>query len=213
MPPIALAGAPRLPRGTDGDASEPTRGRSRRGARLTRRGEARENGLRISNPLNLHGMKALWGREVSDLGFGTFVQTLHYVAAKTSTIVHHIDPWFLSTTLCSVCGHLNDAITLRDRVWTCEVCETTYQRDRNAATDIYREGRLPLEEVVSARRCRQQPSIPESPSLRVGSTSKAMQREIAMVVLAKSSTPQRKATSSRSVPHQAVAHYQTYPSS
>jgi putative transposase len=90
--------------------------------------------------LNLHGMKALWGRKVSDLGFGTFVQTLRHVAAKTGTIVHHIDPWFPSTTLCSVCGHLNDAITLRDRVWTCEGCGTTHQRDRNAATNIYREG-------------------------------------------------------------------------
>lgn len=90
--------------------------------------------------LNLQGMKALWGRKVSDLGFGTFVQVMHHVASKTGTMVHHIDPWFPSTKLCSVCGHLNGGITLRDRVWTCPRCGTTHQRDANSATNIYREG-------------------------------------------------------------------------
>jgi putative transposase len=68
------------------------------------------------------------------------VQILHHVATKTGTRVHHIDRWFPSTKLCSVCGHVHDAITLRDRVWTCRACGATHQRDRNAATNIYREG-------------------------------------------------------------------------
>src|SRR5437867_7130573 len=41
-----------------------------------------------------------------------FVQILHHVADKTGTRVHHIDPWFPSTKLCSVCGQLNARITL-----------------------------------------------------------------------------------------------------
>lgn len=107
--------------------------------------------------LNLRGMKALWGRKVSDLGFASFVDILHHVALKTGTIVHHIDAWFPSTKLCSVCGTLNDHITLRDRVWTCDACGTTHHRDQNAATNIYREGassrggdciRLPLVAAV-----------------------------------------------------------------
>lgn len=93
----------------------------------------------VLETLNLQGMKALWGRKVSDLGFGTFVQILHHVADKTGTIVHHIDPWFPSTKLCSVCGQLNAFITLRDRVWTC-ACGATHKRDHNAATNIFREG-------------------------------------------------------------------------
>ena len=32
--------------------------------------------------LNLQGMKALWGRKVSDLGFADFVKKLVYVAQK-----------------------------------------------------------------------------------------------------------------------------------
>ena len=96
--------------------------------------------------LNLQGMKALWGRKVSDLGFGTFVQMLHYVADKSGTLVHHVGPWFPSTKLCSICRHVNDAITLRDRVWTCTACGTIHERDRNASTNIYREGASSLGE-------------------------------------------------------------------
>jgi putative transposase len=90
--------------------------------------------------LNLQGMKVLWGRKVSDLGFASFVDILHHVASKRGTVIHHIDRWFPSTKLCSVCGHVNHHITLRDRVWTCEQCGTTHRRDQNAATNIYREG-------------------------------------------------------------------------
>jgi putative transposase len=90
--------------------------------------------------LNLKGMKALWGRKVSDLGFATFVETLHYVASKAGTIIQHIGKWFPSTKLCSACGGINQAITLRDRVWTCPDCGATHQRDFNAAVNIFREG-------------------------------------------------------------------------
>jgi putative transposase len=90
--------------------------------------------------LNLQGMKALWGRKVSDLGFASFVDILHHVAGKLGTVITHIDRWFPSTKLCSACGCVNHHITLRDTVWTCVHCGTTHQRDHNAATNIHREG-------------------------------------------------------------------------
>jgi putative transposase len=89
--------------------------------------------------LNLQGMKALWGRKISDLGFSTFVQIVHQVADKRGTVIQHIDPWFPSSKLCHACGTLNAFITLRDRVWTCP-CGVTHQRDVNAAINIFREG-------------------------------------------------------------------------
>jgi putative transposase len=41
--------------------------------------------------LELHGMLALWGRKVADLGFGRFVQILHQAAEKHGTHIHHIE--------------------------------------------------------------------------------------------------------------------------
>jgi putative transposase len=90
--------------------------------------------------VNLQGMKALWGRKVSDLGFGTFVDILHHVASTRGTVVQHIAPWFPSTRRCHVCGQINHAITLRDRVWTCPGCGATHRRDLNAAININEEG-------------------------------------------------------------------------
>ena len=41
--------------------------------------------------LELHGMQALWGRKVADLGLGRFVQILRQAAEKHGTHIHHID--------------------------------------------------------------------------------------------------------------------------
>jgi putative transposase len=90
--------------------------------------------------LNLQGMKALWGRKVSDLGFASFVDTLHHVASKLGTVITHIDRWYPSTKECSNCHHVNHHITLRDRVWTCVSCGVTHDRELNAAINIDREG-------------------------------------------------------------------------
>jgi len=89
--------------------------------------------------LELRGMAAMWGRKISDLGFGSFLPILHQVAPRHGSHVHHIDRWFPSTRLCHVCGNLNAFITLRDRVWTC-ACGTVHHRDRNAAINIHQEG-------------------------------------------------------------------------
>ena len=60
--------------------------------------------------------------------------------ATKPTHIHHIDRFFPSTKRCYVCGFINHAITLRDRLWTCPCCGTNHQRDQNAAANIYQEG-------------------------------------------------------------------------
>ena len=90
--------------------------------------------------LDLRGMQALWGRKVTDLGFGRFAQILHQAAEKHGTRIHHIDRFFPSTKRCHRCGFVNRAITLRDRLWRCPRCGTHHQRDHNAATNIHQEG-------------------------------------------------------------------------
>ena len=90
--------------------------------------------------LNLQGMKVLWGRKVSDLGFGEFVQKLVYIAANKGVNITFIDKWYPSSKTCSACGAVNEMLNLRDRTWQCPNCHTQLDRDRNAAINIYRVG-------------------------------------------------------------------------
>ena len=90
--------------------------------------------------LNLKGMKALWGRKVSDLGFADFVKKLVYIAKKKGVKITFIDKWYPSSKTCSVCGVVNETLNLRDRNWQCSDCGTIHDRDRNAAINIFRVG-------------------------------------------------------------------------
>ena len=90
--------------------------------------------------LNLRGMKALWGKQVSDLAFGEFVRKLKHQSNKRNRFVFKIGRWTPSTKCCSVCGHKNKNLTLADRHWTCSSCHTHLDRDQNAALNILKEG-------------------------------------------------------------------------
>lgn len=89
--------------------------------------------------LNLTGMVKLWGRKMADLGHGTFLRILEYVASQLGTVIHHVERWFPSTKQCHICGALNHDLGLRDRRWTC-TCGAVHNRDFNAAINIHREG-------------------------------------------------------------------------
>ena len=90
--------------------------------------------------LNLQGMKALWGRKVSDLGFADFVKKLVYIASQKGVKITFTDKWYPSSKTCHVCSAVNQELNLRDRTWQCADCGTTHDRDRNAAINIYRVG-------------------------------------------------------------------------
>ena len=85
--------------------------------------------------LNLLGMKALWGRKVSDLGFGRFMSILDWVVFKRGVTLVKIGRWERTTAKCSGCGH-KQAMALRDRVFVCACCGLALDRDHNAAINI-----------------------------------------------------------------------------
>ena len=91
--------------------------------------------------LNLDGMKRLWGRKVSDLGFASFVNKLEYLAAMSGKEVRHV-PWnYASSQTCSECGYRNKATKdLNVREWTCPKCGAHHDRDVNAAKNILQVG-------------------------------------------------------------------------
>ena len=90
--------------------------------------------------LNLRGMKALFGKQVSDLAFGEFMRKLKHQSHKRIRSVLKIGKWIPSTKCCSVCGHKNETLTLADREWQCPKCHTHLDRDQNAAMNILKEG-------------------------------------------------------------------------
>ena len=90
--------------------------------------------------LNLRGMKALFGKQVSDLAFGEFMQKMKHQSKKRIRCVLKIGKWVPSTKCCSVCDYHNKGLTLADREWTCPKCHTHLDRDHNAAINILKEG-------------------------------------------------------------------------
>jgi putative transposase len=90
--------------------------------------------------LNLDGMKRLWGRKVSDLGFSEFLKIVEYYAKIRNKNVVKIDRFFPSSKTCFECGNVNKTLELKDRTWQCESCDTVLDRDLNAAKNIHRVG-------------------------------------------------------------------------
>jgi putative transposase len=86
--------------------------------------------------LNLKGMQRLWGRKISDLAFGDFIQILEWVATKKDKQVVFIDQWYPSSKTCSNCGHVLKELDLNTREWCCPSCQNANGRDENAAKNI-----------------------------------------------------------------------------
>jgi putative transposase len=54
------------------------------------------------------------------------------------SIVVIADRWFPSSKLCSTCCAKNEFLALAERTWTCVSCDTSHDRDVNAARNLAR---------------------------------------------------------------------------
>lgn len=101
----------------------------------------RKYDLLFFEDLSLSGMKALWGRKVSDLALHSFLKILEFKALEHGKNVHFIGRFFPSSKLCSNCGSVKNAdeLKLKDRVYKC-ICGHEIDRDLNAAINIKKEG-------------------------------------------------------------------------
>lgn len=98
--------------------------------------------------LNLDGMKRLWGRKVSDLAFYQFIQLLKFKCFKHNRDFLQIGQWTPTTKPCSNCGHKNETLTLNNRQWICQQCNSEHDRDINAAINILRAAYDPVAEQM-----------------------------------------------------------------
>ncbi len=104
--------------------------------------------LIATETLNLDGMKRLWGRKVSDLAFGEFLEILKFKCFKHKREFHQVGQWTATTKPCSDCGHHNENLTLSERQWTCPECGSHHDRDINAAINVLRAACGPVVETV-----------------------------------------------------------------
>lgn len=88
--------------------------------------------------LHLRGMvkNHSLARSVSDAGIGMITRMLESKAERYGRTVTKIDRWFPSSKMCSTCGHINSAVVLGVKDWTCPKCGAHHDRDDNAAANI-----------------------------------------------------------------------------
>jgi putative transposase len=79
-------------------------------------------------------------RAISDAAWSKFRSLLEYIAHWYGREVIAVDRWFPSSKLCSTCGSLQDKMPLNVRIWTCNSCGTTHDRDVNAAKNLLAAG-------------------------------------------------------------------------
>ena len=90
--------------------------------------------------LRLTGMTRLWGRKMSDLAHGGFLEKLEHVAGKYGCRISRIAWNYPSSKTCNVCQYVKEHLSLDERDWTCPSCGTHHDRDVNAAINILRQG-------------------------------------------------------------------------
>jgi putative transposase len=79
-------------------------------------------------------------KSVLDAAHGEFRWMLEYKAAWHRRHCVRVDRFYPSTKTCNKCGHVNHALTLKDREWICPVCGASHDRDINAARNVKDEG-------------------------------------------------------------------------
>ena len=88
-------------------------------------------------------------RSVSDAALGEFRRQLEYKTARTGAVLRVVDRWYPSSKTCSNCGTVKAKLSLSERVFNCDACGLSMDRDLNAAINIRVAGSAP--ETLNAR--------------------------------------------------------------
>lgn len=80
------------------------------------------------------------GLATLDNGYGLFLKYLEYKLNDRNKQFIKVDKYYPSTKTCSCCGNIVKSIPLSQRTYFCDVCNTSIDRDINAAINIKNEG-------------------------------------------------------------------------
>ena len=96
----------------------------------------------IVEDLNIAGMlkNDKLALSIASLGLGSFYTMLNYKVADRGGNYVKIGRFEPSSKMCSNCGNTYKDLKLSERNWTCAECQTTHDRDLNAAINIKNMG-------------------------------------------------------------------------
>lgn len=92
----------------------------------------------VVEDLNVKGMvkNRKLSQAIGDVSFGEIARQLSYKALWVGKEVVKADRFFASSKTCSNCGHKKEQLKLSERIYTCESCGFTCDRDLNAAKNL-----------------------------------------------------------------------------
>jgi len=72
-------------------------------------------------------------RAIADVGLYEFRRQIEYKARDAGVVVQFVSRWFPSSKTCSNCGTVKEELSLSERMFVCECCGLSLDRDLNAA--------------------------------------------------------------------------------
>ncbi|MCT9005572.1 RNA-guided endonuclease InsQ/TnpB family protein [Streptomyces rhizosphaerihabitans] len=75
-------------------------------------------------------------KSVHDAGWASFIGMLEYKAERYGRTLVRIGRFTPTSQTCSTCGTVDGPKPLNVREWTCATCDTTHDRDHNAAINV-----------------------------------------------------------------------------
>ena len=99
---------------------------------------AKNHGTVAIEDLNVSGMMAnhKLAKAIGDMGFYEFRRQLKYKCKLYGSELVVVDRWFPSSKTCSSCGVKKETLTLSERVFECNDCGFSLDRDLNAAINL-----------------------------------------------------------------------------
>jgi putative transposase len=99
---------------------------------------AKTKSVVVIEDLNVAGMlkNHQLAQAIGDAGFSEFRRQLTYKAAWYGCQVFVASRWEPSSKTCSACGWVDDDLRLGDRIFHCEQCGQSLDRDLNAAINL-----------------------------------------------------------------------------
>ena len=106
----------------------------------------------VIEDLNVKGMmkNRKLSRAIADVGWGEFRRQLQYKCQWYGSILVEAPRFFPSSKLCSHCDYVKSDLALNDRVYDCDNCGISIDRDVNAALNLKKYGEMYVKDPTVA---------------------------------------------------------------